>query len=513
MKHLWGLVYRDLKHFLSALSRLESLPNRPTVLCISTYINNNKGLLRLKNVALKSSKPRDLDSYREGRDELNLAEFPLATISDRFLDGTKTVVICDQVWDRDRREHVPRKLTISGSDRYGLPVAKDDDVLLACVQLSSMVGFADRRVDFTRYELLKLLRWPQDSKSYRRLAPRFAAGRERRVYSDRTFYDHGRKSWVNRDFGIFDNLFIYEREERTAESARSWFVWNEVIFDSFQAGYLKALDWDLYCRSGKPGCQATVSISRQTVLPRWRSSIDLHELAFRKLTAERILQHGPNQTGAAQGHRGTGIALGIAIGHGATVDSASCPVAMGSRVCQEEAAATRRPQSPRLNEQSQSNQSLEVTLTKRGVWAGGGRGAGRRPSAGAHPNHDRAARLAQRPRARSVAPASSWPGFAARSRIPGRRGFRPSRQSVENSRIRPVREKPKQASQRERRNAAEIANWSHFWRSGTSWMRRHSRFRAAGPCPGRCPSSAAGLTKRPDERARDGELFPPGHSE
>jgi hypothetical protein len=62
----------------------------------------------------------------------------------------KTVVICDQVWDRDKRQHVPRKLTISGSDRYGLPVAKDDDVLLACVQLSSISDFAARQVTFTR---------------------------------------------------------------------------------------------------------------------------------------------------------------------------------------------------------------------------------------------------------------------------------------------------------------------------------------------------------------------------
>ena len=122
------------------------------------------------------------------------------------------MVICDQVWDREKRQHVPRKLTISGSDRYGLPVAKDDDVLLACVQLSSISGFAAREVGFTRYELLKLLRWPQDSKSYRRLATSLRRWKGTTVYSDRTFYDHGRKSWVNRDFGILDNLFIYERE-------------------------------------------------------------------------------------------------------------------------------------------------------------------------------------------------------------------------------------------------------------------------------------------------------------
>ena len=94
-----------------------ALTAQPSGVSSGSEISPSLRAMMLRFTALKSSKPRDLDSYREGRDELNLAEFPLATISDRFLDGTKTVVICGQVWDRDRREHVPRKLAISGSDR------------------------------------------------------------------------------------------------------------------------------------------------------------------------------------------------------------------------------------------------------------------------------------------------------------------------------------------------------------------------------------------------------------
>ena len=82
-----------------------------------------------------------------------------------------------------------------GIPATGSPFAKDDDVLLACVQLSSINGFATRRVDFTRYDLLKLLRWSQDNKSYRRLATSLRRGKGTTVYSDRTFYDHAPKSW------------------------------------------------------------------------------------------------------------------------------------------------------------------------------------------------------------------------------------------------------------------------------------------------------------------------------
>jgi hypothetical protein len=64
------------------------------------------------------------------------------------------------------------------------------------------------------------------------------------VYSDRAFFDKARQSWVNRDFGVIDNLDLYQREieEGSRAPASSSFVWNEVLFNSFQAGYLKRLD-------------------------------------------------------------------------------------------------------------------------------------------------------------------------------------------------------------------------------------------------------------------------------
>ena len=230
-----------------------------------------------------------LDAFRDGRDELNLAEFPLAAISDRFLDGTKTVVFSDQVWDEEKKQHVPRSLTISGSDRYGLPTAKDDDVLLACIQLSSIGGFHGREVHFSRYELLKLLRWKDETKNYRRASVSLRRWKGVTVYSDKAFYDHSRKSWVNRDFGVFDNLYVYEREERdkVVAPASSWLVWNEVIFESFRAGYLKKLDWDLYCRLESPVAKRLYRFLDKRFYHRDHLVLDLDELALNKVRMSR----------------------------------------------------------------------------------------------------------------------------------------------------------------------------------------------------------------------------------
>ena len=128
-----------------------------------------------------------------GYDELNLAEFGLAFAGKRQPAGQKTVLFDDTVWDSQLRKHLPRTLAISGSDRYGLPAAKDDDVLLACVQLSSIGGFHSREVRFSRYELLKLLRWGDSTKDYRRLSLSLRRWAGLTVYSNRAFYDHGRK--------------------------------------------------------------------------------------------------------------------------------------------------------------------------------------------------------------------------------------------------------------------------------------------------------------------------------
>lgn len=216
---------------------------------------------------------------------MNLAEFPLASVSDRFLGGEKTVVFEDTVFCQEQKRHVPRRLTISGSDRYGLPTAKDDDVLLACIQISRLGDFASPEVHFSRYEILKLLKWADDTRNYQRVANSLRRWKGLTVYSDRAFYDHEQKSWVNRDFGIFDNLSIYRKEVQQGQNAPgcSRFVWNEVMYRSFQAGYLKRLDWGLYTRLESPVAKRLYRFLDKRFYHGNRVEIDLQELAVQKV--------------------------------------------------------------------------------------------------------------------------------------------------------------------------------------------------------------------------------------
>src|SRR5438045_8547270 len=71
---------------------------------------------------------------RNGRDEMNLVEFPFATLSDR---ADEVQVLEFQVQDSDRETGLPvdRKLKVTGHAKYGIPTAKDVEIYLRLLQL------------------------------------------------------------------------------------------------------------------------------------------------------------------------------------------------------------------------------------------------------------------------------------------------------------------------------------------------------------------------------------------
>lgn len=195
----------------------------------------------------------------DGRDEMNLAEFPLSCLADRAPKGQKTLEFQDRVWDRGRREYVVRRLTISASDKYGLPTALDDEVVLGLIQITRSAAFRSRRVAFSRYQLLQILGWRDEGKSYRRLEQSLKRWLGVTLYYDRAWWDKRRQLWVDENFHILDRVVMDRRAgsrrgtgTQQCELPLSFFVWNEVVFRSFQAGNLKALDMEIYRQLKRP---------------------------------------------------------------------------------------------------------------------------------------------------------------------------------------------------------------------------------------------------------------------
>ena len=186
---------------------------------------------------------RDVDF---SRDEMNLAEFPLAVLSTRVNSKLKTLEFSDKQ-RTPSGEFIERKWIITGADKFGLPTATDDDVVLGLMRLSMSKGFRERKVYFTRYELLRTLRWSTEGRSYQRLIKSLDRLSGVRIRSTNSFYDNSSKAYQTVNFGIIDAYEINDcRRQPGEDETKSFFVWSEALFDSFKAGYIKKLDLDIY---------------------------------------------------------------------------------------------------------------------------------------------------------------------------------------------------------------------------------------------------------------------------
>ena len=210
-----------------------------------------------------STKPKviSLEKVEKGSDELNFAEFPLAALTDRVPPDQKSLVFKDSIFDQSQGSMVDRTLTIAASDTYGLPTPLDDEVILGLIQLTQRRSFESRTVNFTRYELIKLLGWKDVTNSYARIEQSLKRWLGVTLYWDNSWWSKEDQSWVDEHFHIIDNVTILDRDRQKSrrkrnpsdpEAHKSSFTWNEVVFRSFQSGNLKQLDLHTYTSLKRP---------------------------------------------------------------------------------------------------------------------------------------------------------------------------------------------------------------------------------------------------------------------
>ena len=183
------------------------------------------------------------------RDEMNLVEFPLAVLSTRVNPKIKTLEFRD-IQRLRTGQVIEKEWIITGADKFGLPTATDDDVVLGLMKLSYDNDFRERKVFFSRYELLKTLRWSTEGRSYSRLNKSLDRLSGVRIRTKNGFFNNNEKAYQTRNFGIID---VYEiNDSRGGKGAGgegkkpSYFVWSDVLFNSFHANYIKKIDLDLY---------------------------------------------------------------------------------------------------------------------------------------------------------------------------------------------------------------------------------------------------------------------------
>jgi hypothetical protein len=230
---------------------------------------------------------------RVGRDEMNLAEFPFALLADRAPEGLSTIKFEDSVEGKDGKL-VRRVWTVTGGEEFGLPVATDEEVYVALMEVTKEQGFDQRSMYITRYDLIKRLGWPDKGDSYRRLKEALDRLLGVTIKAEKAFWDNAKQRYVDVGFHIIDDYALYDENPGRKRAGQqdalplSSITWNQVIFRSFQAGNIKQLDTAFFF-----GLRSSVSRRLYRYLDKKRYDgkdsfrIGVKKLAFEKLGMSR----------------------------------------------------------------------------------------------------------------------------------------------------------------------------------------------------------------------------------
>lgn len=188
-----------------------------------------------------------------GKDEMNLVEFPLGPITPI---ANNTLEVEHQVWDRCLRREVTRRMVVTGSAAFGLPKPIDDQVLIGMKALSHEAGYASRTVRFSRYHLCRIIGWNADGRAYRRLEASLDRIAGTTLKFRDAWWDKGEQEWKSRTFHLIEEVDLCSRDQLDrrraatgkAEQRLCSFVWSEIIWKSFQDGFIKTLDMALFRR-------------------------------------------------------------------------------------------------------------------------------------------------------------------------------------------------------------------------------------------------------------------------
>lgn len=239
-----------------------------------------------------------LKYLRSGRDEMNLLEHSIFSASKEADKETRSLEFCRDDKDPETGDRVTRSWRVSFSAEYGRPTPKDDDVFVACMKLSAAQNFASPRVEFTRYELCAVLGCAPSGRNYKAIDDAFNRLRGVHIVAKNYWYDNEEKSWVSRKFGVIDDVWLYEKEGRSTTKQgpgvpRSWFRWSDVMQESFDAGYIRKLDLEVYRSLSNPIAR---KLYRYLGKHFWRSSrhaIELQVLCHEKLGYSQAEKRNP----------------------------------------------------------------------------------------------------------------------------------------------------------------------------------------------------------------------------
>ena len=186
---------------------------------------------KTQEAAERASGPLVLEDS-SARDELNLAEFPFCLLTSRSYRGN-TIKVEREVRDLASGRCLRQEWTVTGNEEHGLPTARDMDVYVALMQLAARDGVdRERRVFFSRYELVKMQRRVPSISTYKQLESSLDRLVGVTIYAKDAFNDAKSRRRVSQAFGLLDSYRLEDGRRRARDEKPV--ATNEQLSFSFQ---------------------------------------------------------------------------------------------------------------------------------------------------------------------------------------------------------------------------------------------------------------------------------------
>ena len=196
----------------------------------------------------KSRKPTDMIIPVIGKDEMNLCELPVAKLGSR--DKRAVIEFVGEVVKDGQT--ITQEWVVSGTASVGLPTEFAERVLVALISLAATQGFQTEKTTFTVYEILKLMGLSTAGSYYQEVALALQRLHGVTITGKNTWWDNDKKKYrtIRKGFGLIDNYWLEslsdEEDDENESGIGGYVIWNEWLWQSFQAGYIKNIDTRFY---------------------------------------------------------------------------------------------------------------------------------------------------------------------------------------------------------------------------------------------------------------------------
>lgn len=195
--------------------------------------------------------PPDFDAHLS-REEITLAEFPITTMAQRR-PLVNELQIDEHVGFDEGGKPIRRAWLVVGSDKYGLPIAGDEDIYVAIVKMLEHRKFEQRLIPCTRYQICQVLGVKPDGKTYDRIVEAFTRFKNTSFVAENVFRDPDTGALVKREaFGIIDAFRFVDRVPRGTTGQKqpelplSYLRVSDEFLQRLRQGKLKRLDIDFW---------------------------------------------------------------------------------------------------------------------------------------------------------------------------------------------------------------------------------------------------------------------------